>query len=77
MQNIENNGNDLLDILGAIELPEEIIKKSEKNIEPLKMVTSTFTMNIYPTKPFTEEDIFEVKLDELLAINNDIKLNNE
>ena len=47
MQNINNNeNNDLLDILGAIELPEEIINKKPENIVTKKMVTTTFTIKL-------------------------------
>ncbi len=45
MQNTENNNNELIDILGAIELPEEIIKKTEINYIPKKIVTTKFSIN--------------------------------
>jgi len=44
MENNNNIANDLLDILGAIELPEEILKRSENTFVPEKMVTITFSM---------------------------------
>jgi len=50
MENNNNTTNDLLDILGAIELPEEILKKSENNFVPEKMVTITFSMKFKTIK---------------------------
>jgi len=44
MENINNIDNELIDILGAIELPDEIIKKTETNFVPPKMVTTSFTI---------------------------------
>jgi hypothetical protein len=46
MQNTNNTANELIDILGAIELPDEIIKKVEINIVPKKMVTTSFTIKL-------------------------------
>ena len=72
MQNTENNNNDLLDILGAIELPEEIIKQTEKNIEPVKMVTITFTMNFRSIKN-TNNNIIKEKQEKNISEEINIK----
>lgn len=46
MQNIDNTDNELIDILGAIELPEEMISKIEGNNISKKIVTNSFTIKI-------------------------------
>jgi len=46
MENTNNIENELIDILGAIELPDEIIKKTEINFVPKKMVITSFTIKL-------------------------------
>ena len=48
-----------------------------KNRGTRPYLDSTFTMNIIASKPFTENDVFEIKSDELLAINNNSILDND
>ena len=46
MENTNNIENELIDILGAIQLPDEIIKKTEINFVPKKMVITSFTIKL-------------------------------
>ena len=56
------NNNELIDILGAIELPDEILNKTEKTFEPKKMLKSTFTVKInFPKKKEKTEKIEKIE----------------
>jgi hypothetical protein len=46
MQNNTTENNELLDILGAIELPKEIIENIDKPVKKEKLITTTFLVKI-------------------------------
>jgi len=66
MQNNNTNTNDLFDILGAIELPEEIINKSNDNFIPEKMITIRFSMKIKNVIIEVKKEIIEKKETKIL-----------
>jgi len=66
MENTNNIDNELIDILGAIELPDEIIKKTETNFVPPKMVTTSFTVKL------KKKEILKETSKEIISDNKNV-----
>ena len=66
MENNNNNTNDLFDILGGIELPDEILKQSENNFIPEKKVTISFSMTFKTKKTETKNSVKSEKWEKVV-----------